>query len=267
MHLQPVIQLTITLLFASRAQLLFGAKESGSSETNSEQDDVKEDTDTKKRKRRKQKKIGEDLWTFTEREEVESLPVGIDGLNVYIVNRKDEKELKECLKDGRKWRKDCPTKWKGHERVRYADCRGSYKCNNSACPFLTEYVVRNTKQWRKRAGKVLCQGCWDSGSYVPCHARRYLCYEKKGVTVFHYGFHTCPVSSYVMTNKEESEHYQRKPKYKAIRDTICPCPLSISKRRRLAVCSKKSGVHDGQTMASKYKEKSKKRHGTCGSRL
>lgn len=203
MHLQPVVQLTITLLFASRAQLLFGAKESGSSETNSEQDDVKEDTDTKKRKRRKQKKIGEDLWTFTEREEVESLPVGIDGLNVYIVNWKDEKELKECLKDGRKWRKDCPTKWKGRERVRYADCRGSYKCNNSACPFLTEYGVRKTKQWRTRAGKVLCQGCEYSGSYVPCHARRYLCYEKKGVTVFHYGFHTCPVSSYVTKNKEE----------------------------------------------------------------
>lgn len=34
--------------------------------------------------------------------EVESLPVGIDGLNVYIVNRKDEKDLKEYFRDGRK---------------------------------------------------------------------------------------------------------------------------------------------------------------------
>lgn len=65
---------------------------------------------------------------------MESFPVGIEELNVYIVNRKDEKDLKECLRDGRKWKKDC---------------RGSYKCNNSKCPFLTEYGVKNTKQWRK----------------------------------------------------------------------------------------------------------------------
>ena len=99
------------------------------------QDGTAEHTDKKKRKRRKQKKIGEDLWSDADREEVESLPVGIDGLNVYIVNRKDGKDVKECLQDGRKWKKDCPTNWRGRERVRYANCRGSYKCNNSKCPF------------------------------------------------------------------------------------------------------------------------------------
>jgi len=56
----------------------------------------------KKSKSRKQRKIG-DLWSYAEREEVERLPVGIDGLNVYILNRKDEKDLRECLRDGRKW--------------------------------------------------------------------------------------------------------------------------------------------------------------------
>lgn len=185
---------------------MFGGKETGSSETESEQDSVKEDTDKKKRKRKKQKKTGEDLWTYAEREKVESLPEGIDGFNVYILNQKNETDLKESLKDGRKWRKDCPTNWKGRERVRYADCRGSYKCNNNACPFLTKYGVRNTKQWRKRAGKVLCQGCGDSGSYVPCNARRYLFYEKRNVLVFHYGFHTCPVLTYITKNREEIEN-------------------------------------------------------------
>lgn len=74
---------------------------------------MEEYTDKTKRKR-----------SFAAREEVESLPVGIDGLNVYIVDRKDEKDLKECLRDGRKWKKNCPTNWRGRERVRYADCVG-----------------------------------------------------------------------------------------------------------------------------------------------
>ena len=87
---------------------MFGDKESGSSETDSEHDDMKDDTDTKKSNKRKQKKIGEDLWTFADREEVESVPVGIDGTNVYIVNQQDGKDMKECLKDGRKWRKKLP---------------------------------------------------------------------------------------------------------------------------------------------------------------
>ena len=206
MHLQPVVALTIILLFLSRAQLLFSDKESGSSETDSEQGNLKEDTDSKKRKRRKQKKIGEDLWINTEREEVECLPKEINGINVYIVNRKDEKDVKESLEDGRKWRKDCLTNWKGCEKVRYADCRGSYKCNNSACPFLEEYGIRNTRQWKKRAGKVFCQGCGDTGIYVPCNARRYLCHEKRRVLVFHCGFHTCPVSNHVTKDKEDFEN-------------------------------------------------------------
>ena len=28
---------------------------------------------------------------------------------------------------------------------------------------------------------------------MPCYARRYLCYAEKGVTVYHYGKHTCSV--------------------------------------------------------------------------
>lgn len=129
---------------------------------------MKEDTDKKKTKRRKQKKIGEDLWSYAEGEEVESLPVGIDGLNVYIVSQKDEKDLKECLRDGRKWKKDCPMNWRGRERLHYADCRESYKCNT--CPFLTEYGVKNTKQWHRWVVNVLCQGYGDPGTYVPCNA-------------------------------------------------------------------------------------------------
>lgn len=89
--------------------------------------------------------------------------------------------------------------------MHYADCRGSYKCNNSTCPFLSEYGVKNTKQWRKGVVNVLCQGCGDPGTYVLCNARQYLCHEKRSVLVFHYGFHTCPVSSYVTKNKEEIE--------------------------------------------------------------
>ena len=43
---------------------MFGNKETGSSETDPEEEGSEEYTDKTKRKRRKQKKIGEDLWSF-----------------------------------------------------------------------------------------------------------------------------------------------------------------------------------------------------------
>ena len=70
---------------------MFGDKGTGSSEKDPGEEGWEEYTDKKKRKRRKQKKIGEDLWSFAAREEVESLPVGIDELKVYIVDRKEKR--------------------------------------------------------------------------------------------------------------------------------------------------------------------------------
>ena len=121
------------------------------------------------------------------------LPEGIDGLKVYhIENYYDI----DALQDGRKWKKNCPTEWKDHGRTRYADCCGSFKCTRERCPFKTQYGVINTTQFEsKDAGTQVFKGCGLEGIFVPCYARRYLCYKGKGVRVYHYGTHTCPVIS------------------------------------------------------------------------
>ena len=101
------------------------------------------------------------------------------------------------LQDGRKWKTNCPISWpwKDHDRVRFADCKGSMKCLHDNCPFKKEYGVTNTMQFeKKRDGNQVCKGCGKESTFVPCTARRYLDYRKNKVIVYHMGVHTCPVS-------------------------------------------------------------------------
>lgn len=123
---------------------------------------------------------------------MKSLPIGINGLKIYEI--KDFRQNLDALKDGRKWKKNCPTEWKNHGRVRFADCKGSYKCIQEKCPFKMEFGVTNTTQFEKEGGAMICKGCGKVGEYVVCSARRYLSYRNKSVTVYHIGNHTCPVN-------------------------------------------------------------------------
>ena len=70
------------------------------------------------RKSERQRKIMVSSWTNLETQSVEQLPEGIDGLVIYEVRPFSQQSTK-ALKDGRKWKKTCPTNWKGHSRVRF----------------------------------------------------------------------------------------------------------------------------------------------------
>lgn len=147
------------------------------------------------KKNKKQRKIAIGKWANVETQSVQQLPEGIDGLAVYKVKPFTKKNTK-ALKDGRKWKKTCPTNWKGHSRVRFSDCRGSYRCASDHCPFKIQYGVTNTTQFEKKRNKlVTCKGCGGEGKFVTCSAQRYLSYTKKKVMVYHIGQHTCPITS------------------------------------------------------------------------
>ena len=92
----------------------------------------------------KQRKFGPELWQGVVLQKVEELPSAIDGMSAFELANVEKKELRNALKDGRKWKKNCPTKWKGHAKVRYADCRGSYMCTNDNCP--TKYITELSTQ-------------------------------------------------------------------------------------------------------------------------
>ena len=103
-------------------------------------------------KKKKQRKVTAEMWAWVKAEMVDPhLPDGVDGLKVFKVPFKhDEKEGRDVLRDGRKWKKNCPTQWKGHNRVRYADCKGSHECYSARCPFRLEFGVVNTTQFRTK---------------------------------------------------------------------------------------------------------------------
>ena len=87
------------------------------------------------------------------------LPVGIDGLTVYEIKGFVPDKI-ELLQDGRKWKKTCPTVWRGHARTRFADCKGSVKYTKEHCPFKMQFWVTNTIQFQKKCdGKQVCKGC------------------------------------------------------------------------------------------------------------
>ena len=99
------------------------------------------------------KKVPLIQWDDVERETVDRLPVGIDGTKVYVIDgftTKKRNALK-LLNDGRRWKKNCPTNWQGHKRVRYADCKGSSICENENCPFKLQYGIINRTQFEKRS--------------------------------------------------------------------------------------------------------------------
>ena len=85
----------------------------------------------------KQRKLGPELWHDVVLQEVEELPSAIDGISAFEFANVEKKELHNALKDGRRWKKNCPTKWKGHAQVRYTDCRGSYMYTNEKYVYMS----------------------------------------------------------------------------------------------------------------------------------
>lgn len=144
-------------------------------------------------KQLKQRKYHPSMWKDVPVIEVNELPEGIDGLVAFELKDVAAEDLHNALKDGRKWNKNCPSKWSGHTRVRYANCKGSYACTFSDCPYMVEYGVTNTTQFENTRTNP-CKACGHTGQHIPCGARRYISYGSNSVNVFHCGKHTCQAS-------------------------------------------------------------------------
>lgn len=143
----------------------------------------------------RQRKITPSTWAVVEIEKVNRIPEGgIDGLKIYQLElAPTSNNRQDLLKDGRKWKKDSRSFWKGHGNVRYSDCQGSHECENVNCEYRTEYGVINTTQFEKgKDARLECCMCVTYARHVPCPARRYVVAKKTSVRAYHYGTHTCP---------------------------------------------------------------------------
>ena len=190
---------------------LSGAARTALSDRDDSEESSNDDSDSDNERladecRLKQRKISVELWDGVDKEVVERLPEDIDGDKVYeIKGQLDKKKLVAALKDGRKWKKNCHTTWSGHDRARYVDCKGSFKCTRNDCPFKVQYGVINTTQFeKKKTGEEFhCKGCGLLAEFVPCSARRYISYGKKSAKVYHCGQHTCPVIKAPVKNTDQ----------------------------------------------------------------
>ena len=58
-------------------------------------------------------------WDDVKVEVVKNIPYDIDGLKYYLVKEENRKELLKSCRDGRRWKRDSHTNWKGFTSVRY----------------------------------------------------------------------------------------------------------------------------------------------------
>lgn len=161
----------------------------------------------------RQRKIMPSTWEGVKIEKVDRIPKGgIDGLKIYELNTTapTSNNKQELLKDGRKWKKDSRSFWKGHGDVHYSDCQGSHRCENFYCEYRTEYGVINTTHFEKGKDRRLkCCICETHAHHVPCPARKYVVPKKNSVRVYHFGTHTCAVVPPSERQKEKVERMFR----------------------------------------------------------
>ena len=130
----------------------------------------------------KQRKFCPDLWSDVPMQTVNELPDAIDGLAAYNLTSKKE-NMHYALQDGRKWKKNCPSQWCDHSRVRNADCKGPYVCINESCPYKVQCGVTNTRQFDKNNK---CNTCGVIAEFITCPARRYISCGTDSVKVYHF---------------------------------------------------------------------------------
>ena len=112
------------------------------------------------------------MWDSIPVAEVDKLPQGIDSLVEYnIVNAKTLKEVSSVLlADGQRWKKSNVTQRKKKGEMRYSDCKGSFRCINTQCPFSVQFGVTNTRQFKNGSNDQACSVCGDAAGSMYCKA-------------------------------------------------------------------------------------------------
>ena len=125
--------------------------------------------------------------------EVEALPYDIYGLCVYKLPFKKDAMMQSSV-DGRPWgRWKCSSRKNLNGTRQVAECGGTYKCVNLACPYLKTYGHKNNVQFKKLPPEVVCSCCGYSTKPIVCFARKIWEFPKGAshVLVYHYGTHKC----------------------------------------------------------------------------
>lgn len=137
-----------------------------------------------------QRKITRKVWNHVPVQKVTNIPIDINGTTAFRIKRTRHGSIWSQTRDGRPWKRDSRTVWKGFERVRYRDCGGSFICPNVDCSFLKEFYEANRLQFAKDG---CCLVCGALSTKVACPGRKYIAVKGKHTYVYHCGEHTCAV--------------------------------------------------------------------------
>ena len=134
---------------------------------------------------------------------VESIPSDIDGNQYYVLNNKENKAIKEIIRDGRKWNVYTQTTSKLFARVfgeksikkaRKYKCAPQFYCYFSECPFKKRFdIINQSNVTLDEDGNRRCVSCSEKMEMITCDAEKVVAKSdnNKFILVKHVGKHKC----------------------------------------------------------------------------
>ena len=135
-------------------------------------------------------------------ENVLRVPNDVNGDKIYVLENTDNKELKEIIRDGRKWQIYTQTtsqtlshilgEYKS-KKVRKYRCNDQFFCYSPQCPFKKRFEIVNQVNWNLEDGKRRCVSCSEEMELLQCNASKFVAISanNKFVLIKHMGTHKC----------------------------------------------------------------------------
>ena len=151
-------------------------------------------------------------------ESVARVPSDIDGNKYFVLESTENCDLKEIIRDGRKWQTFTQTTSQTFsnilgenmsKRVRKYKCSNQYFCFYEECPFKKRFELVNQVNWKLEDGIRRCVSCSEEMEMVKCTAEKYVAKSKdKFVLIKHNGVHKCLAKTTLETQiLEEMENF------------------------------------------------------------
>ena len=106
-------------------------------------------------------------------QKVDMVPFDVNGTCGYYLTARTRSELLKICKDGRPWKKDSGTHWKGYDTIRYKNCNGSMKCPNLDCQYFIHMKTENRLNLDKNK---MCSICVSGQVFHTIHKLLILLY-------------------------------------------------------------------------------------------
>ena len=156
---------------------------------------------------------------------VSKVPSDINGQKYYILENVENLELKEFIRDGRKWKTYTQTTSQifsnilnenTGKNVRKYRCSPQYFCYFPQCPFRKRFELVNQVNWKiGNDGERRCISCSEVMEMIKCNAEKYIVKSENSqfVLIKHIGEHNCLAKTTLETKilEEMEDFFEKNP--------------------------------------------------------